>query len=135
MYFIFDNQCSHRLAKGLALLEEGNKRSPIQCTIKHVSELIPGSSTDEEVIIEAGKRSAIIITYDRDFKELRNHAKLYKEHNCGVVFFRSYKNVLIYWEIVLSFINRWEEIKEMCKNRKRPFVLEVSKRGVSELHF
>jgi predicted nuclease of predicted toxin-antitoxin system len=131
MLFIFDNQCSQRLANGLNILEEGNLLSPIQCQVKHIREFIPGSSTDEEVISLAIKLDGIIVTYDRDFKETKLRAKLYKENNVGVVFFRSYKNVLRYWEIVLSFINNWEKLKKMISETQKPFIIEVTKNGLN----
>src|SRR4249920_917400 len=122
MLFIFDNQCSPRLAHGLNILEEGNLLSPFQCQVKHVRDFIPADSKDEEVIALAGKHDAIIITYDRDFKEINLRAKLYKQHNVGIVFFRSYKKVLRYWDIVLSFINHWEDLKKMISEIEKPFI-------------
>ncbi len=133
MLFIFDNQCSQRLANGLNILEEGNKLSPHQCTVKHIKDLIPGNSTDEKVIETAGINKGIIITYDKDFRELKQHYPLYERHKVGVAFFRSPKKVLRYWDIVVSFINHWEKLKENIYNDKAPFAYEVTLRGISKL--
>ena len=131
MLFIFDNNCSPRLSRGLNILEEGNTLSPIQCEVKHIRELIDSNATDIEVIEAAGKYNGIIITYDKDFKELREHAKYYQQYNVGVIFFKSYKKVLRYWDIVLSFVNHWEELKKLVSENNKPFVIEVTLKGIS----
>ncbi len=132
MLFIFDNQCSPRLANGLNILEQGNTLSPYQCEVKHIRELIPSNSDDVDVTKAAGDNEAILITYDRDFKELKQFGELYKQHNVGVVFFRSYKKVLRYWDLVLSFVNHWEELKRKVAETKKPFVFEITLKGISE---
>jgi predicted nuclease of predicted toxin-antitoxin system len=131
MLFIFDNQCSPRLAEGLRILEEGNTLSSIPCTVTHIKDLIPANSSDALVIETAGKNDGVIITYDRDFKDIKNHGQLYAQYKVGVVYFRSYKNVLRYWDLVLSFVNHWEDLKSMVNSTTKPFIIEVTLKGLS----
>jgi predicted nuclease of predicted toxin-antitoxin system len=135
MVFIFDNNCSPRLTKGLSILEEGNSKSPLQSTVYHITDFIPANSPDEDVIKTAGEKSATIVTYDRDFKAIKSHADLYHQHQCGVVFFRSYKDKLIYWDIVVTFIGYWEDIKQKVNTVQKPFILQVTNKGISEMSF
>ncbi len=85
------------------------------------------------VIETAGINKGIIITYDRDFRELKQKFPLYEQHNVGVVFYRSNKKVLRYWDIVVSFISGWEKLKAEINDDNPPFAYEVTLRGVSKL--
>jgi len=131
LHFLFDNQCSQRMATGLNILEEGNDRSLRQSKVSHVKDHIPGNSDDEKVIELAGSLGAVIITYDKGFKTIKQRWALYKQYKVGILYFRSYKDVLRYWDIVESFVGQWEEIKEEVDKTEMPFVIEVTKNGFS----
>ena len=60
---------------------------------------------------------------------------LYKENKVGVVFFHSTSKKMVFWDIVVAYVNNWEEIKQKVKELKPPFILEISKRGVEQKHF
>lgn len=81
------------MAKGLDYLEEGNTLSPFQSKVRHIRDFIPANSDDNEVIKEVGKQNAILITYDKDFKEFKQKWPLYKQYNIGVFWFESTKKV------------------------------------------
>src|SRR5258706_3026439 len=130
LLFILDNQCSPRMASGLRILEEGNERSPYQSEVRHIRELMPANSDDQVVYEFAGQKDAIVITYDRDFKEISQRAKLYKENRVGVIYFRSSKKVLRYWDIVVSFITHWEDLKKLVTETEKPFIIEVTLQGL-----
>lgn len=134
MVLIFDNQCPPNLAKGLNLLEDGNRKNPIKATVKHIRDIINADATDEEIIKYVGKHKGIIITLDKDFKYHKHYYQLYKEHNVGVVFYRSTKG-LNYWEIVKLFINSWDTMKSKIKDERKPFAFEMTKKGISKLSF
>jgi hypothetical protein len=121
------------MATGLNILEEGNTLSPLQCEVRHETELMPGNTDDDKFTVEAGKMNAVIITYDRDFKEVKSKWPLYRKHKVGVVFFRSYKDILRYWDIVVSFINHWEKLKHEVNENNPPFVFEITLKGISKL--
>jgi PIN domain-containing protein len=135
MLFIFDAHCSQRFADGLNLLEEGNTRSPLQAEVKHMKAFLPGNASDEELIEMVGKKNAILITYDRGFKTIKHRYKLYKEHNAAVIFYHSYKDVIHYWDIVVSFIKKWEELKKEINKYEKPFAVEISNTGFKQLTF
>lgn len=119
------------MSLGINILEEGNDRSPYQSEVKHIADFIPRNSDDDLVYALAGQKNAVIVTYDRDFKEISQKANLYKQNKVGVVYFRSYKKVLRYWDIVLSFINHWEDLKRMIAETEKPFIIEVTLQGLS----
>jgi predicted nuclease of predicted toxin-antitoxin system len=134
MLFIFDNNCPPALAKGLNLIEEGNDRSPIKVKVSHVRDFLNENATDEEIIKCAGENKGIIITYDKDFKHIKHYYALYRDFKVGVVFYKSGKH-MNYWEMVKTFINRWEEMKSNVKDSNLPFAFEVNSKGVNKLSF
>lgn len=133
MLFIFDAHCSQRLAEGLNLIEEGNTKSPLQSVIKHIKSFAKGNATDIEIIGILKNEDAILITYDKDFRHDKAYFALYKKYQIGVIFFRSYKDVIHYWDIVKAFIKEWEDIKKMCSTEPKPFAIELNNRGFSKL--
>jgi hypothetical protein len=70
---------------------------------------------------------------DRDFKHLKSYYPLYKKYNAGVVLLKLGKKDSTYWGIVKLLVNNWEDLKEKCKNERRPFVLQISSKGVARL--
>lgn len=133
--YIFDENYSFRLAEGLKLIEEGNLRSKVKIVITHIKFLGLLGATDERIIEEAGKHNGIIITLDKDFKHMKHYYSLYTKHKTGVVIFRSSKGVIHYWDIVKSFINRWEELKEAVSKEPFPFAFQINSKGIQKLEF
>src|ERR1700722_10652859 len=108
MLFILDANCPKKIAEGLDLLEQGNKRSDIHAKVRHITKLTLANSTDEEVIELTGRNKGVLITYDKGFKTNKHRYQLYKEHYIGVILFHSFKEAIYYWDIVTSFVSRWE---------------------------
>jgi predicted nuclease of predicted toxin-antitoxin system len=48
-------------------------------------------SKDEDIIIAASNRNAIIITHDADFRRIKHYKPILLEHNVGFVFFKTPK--------------------------------------------
>jgi len=135
MKYIFDENFSHRLAQGLNLIEQGNLKSKVQAEITHVKFLDLEGKTDEKIIEIAGKNNGIIITMDKDFRHMKHYFALYKMHKTGVVIFRSSKGKLSYWDIVKSFINKWEDLKESIVCESTPFAFQINTKGIQRLTF
>jgi len=135
MTYIFDENYSYRLAEGLRLIEEGNLRSKIKIEITHVKLLHLEGATDEQLIEAAGNCNGIIITMDKDFKHIKHYYSLYKKHKTGAIIFRSSKGIIHYWDIVKSFINRWEELKKEISNATLPFAYQINSKGIQKLSF
>ena len=121
--------CSPKIAEGLNLLKEGNKRSPIHAKVMHITKLIKANATDEQVIEVTGRNKGTIVTFDKGFKTIKLRYKLYKQHNIGVILFHSYKEVVYYWDFVKAFILKWEQLKEAIKKEKIPFLYEITTSG------
>jgi predicted nuclease of predicted toxin-antitoxin system len=135
MIYIFDENYSYRLAQGLILIEQGNFKSKFPIEITHVKLLGLEGSNDERLIEEAGKRNGVIITMDKDFRHMKHYYSFYKKYKTGVIIFRSSKGVIHYWDIVKSFINKWEELKEAISNDLLPFAYQINMKGIQKLPF
>lgn len=130
MHLIFDANFSHRLSAGLDILNKGNSDKFIK--IDHADTLLGAGATDEEIIHEAGKTKAIIISQDDDFKRIRSNKLLIKALGVGYVLYRPPKHGCRYWEIVNAFILCWPKLKETLSTAKTPFIFELNKSG--QLH-
>lgn len=135
MLYIFDENYSYRLANGLSLIEQGNFKSKFPVEITHVKLLGLEGASDERLIEEAGKRNGVIITMDKDFRHMKHYYSLYKKYSTGVIIFRSSKGVIHYWDIVKSFISKWEELKEEVSNDNLPFAYQINLKGIQKLTF
>jgi predicted nuclease of predicted toxin-antitoxin system len=135
MKFIFDENFSHRLAEGLNLIEQGNFKSKVQIEITHVKLLGLSGAMDEQIIENAGKSKSIIVTMDKDFKHKKHYYSLYKQHKAGVIIFMSSNKAIHYWDIVKSFINKWEELKAEIINNSPPFAYQINMKGIQKLPF
>ena len=135
MFFLFDENVPYKFVKGLSLIEEANNKSKIRVTITHPKDAGNEGATDEEQIVYAGKNKGIIVSFDKDFRHMKSYYPLYKEHNVGAVIINLSKKENNYWGIVKSIINKWEELKVKLSSEKRPFIYEITSRGIERRDF
>lgn len=143
MIFIFDENFSPRMTRGLSLLEEGNNSSDFgNAEVWHILDLAEhlnfpkseqtGSYSDKEVIKIAGQKSGIIFTQDSDFKRHKHYFPLYKENNVGVVFYNESKLIRGYWPLLIYTIKKWEDIKEKISVTAVPFCFALTRTGIEQ---
>ena len=130
MYFLFDENVPYKFVQGLSLIEEANNKSTVKATVTHPRLLGKAGAPDQEIIRIAGSNNGIIISFDKDFKHVKSYYPLYKQYQVGIVFLKLTKAESNYWGIVKLVINKWEELKLLLKEKSRPFVYEISKRGI-----
>lgn len=126
MKLIFDENVPNKLVEGLISLTF--LASNLNTEISSVKLLNKPGTPDEEVLELVGK-NGILITYDKDFKTQRNLYSIIKEYNIGVFFIRQPK-IKTSWDLVQLVIQHWKEILEKAETEKRPFLFEVTKKGV-----
>lgn len=135
MLIIFDENFPHNLAKGLDTIEQSNNNSILKCQITHPKFLEIEGIKDAPLIEYAGRYNAIIITHDKDFKDVKSKGAIYVQHKVGVFFFKFKKKEYSYWGIVKVFINQFEAIKKIIIEEPTPFVYEISSSGVQRFQF
>ena len=95
MLIIFDENFPQKIAEGLNLIESTNRDTILHCEITHPYLINKGGTEDDDWITYAGKKDAIIMTFDKDFKDIKAKGRLYNEHKVGVFFFKFDKKELL----------------------------------------
>jgi hypothetical protein len=135
MFLLFDENVPYKFVRGLALIEEGNHKRIIKPIIKHPRDVPNEGASDEDQIKYAGKKEGIIISFDKDFKHMKSYYPLYRDHKVGTVILNLTKKENNYWGIVKNVIMRWEELKPKLHNTPRPFIYEITVRGIEKRDF
>ena len=132
MLIIFDENFPQKIAEGLNIIESTNRDTILRCEITHPYLLKKGGTEDDDWIKYAGKNNAIIMTFDKDFKDIKAKGRLYHEHKVGVFFFKLDKKEKMYWQIVKLFINNFDSMKKIMIEVEKPFVYRISSKGFPE---
>jgi hypothetical protein len=91
-------------------------------------------ATDPELIKAAGA-NGVVFTKDKDFKQIKLYTKVIEETGAKVLFFKSSKKMIFFWDMLTALVVRWEEIKEKLSGKKPPYVYEFDiKKGITEQH-
>jgi hypothetical protein len=136
MLFVFDENFSKNLAAGLHLLEKSNPASKIPVDVTSAELFMGKRGAADPVLYEAvGKAGGVVITKDKDFKQVKLLDGVIEEHKAKVLFFRSSKKLILFWDILIAMVENWEEIKEKLNNDAPPHVYEFDIRsGISPRH-
>jgi predicted nuclease of predicted toxin-antitoxin system len=137
MLFVFDENFSKHLAEGLHLLEKSNPSNKIAVDVTS-AEVLMGrrGATDPELYKAAGKRGGVLFTKDKDFRQIKIYEKIIEQHRAKVLFLKSSKKMIYFWDILIAIVNRWDEIKEKLSDDAPPYIYEFDiKHGISERHF
>jgi predicted nuclease of predicted toxin-antitoxin system len=135
MFLLFDENVPYKFVKELALIEEANFKSNIHPIITHPRDVPNEGASDEEQIEYAGKNEGIIISFDKDFKHMKSYYPLYREFKVGAVIINLTKKESNYWGIVRNIIKNWEDLKSKLELAERPFIFEITIRGIERRDF
>ena len=135
MRFIFDENFSKRLAEGLDLLEKSNPGSKIPVDVISSEALMGCRGSSDEDIIKAMGIDGVLITKDKDFKQIKLLKGVIEPCNAKVLFYKSSNKLVFFWDLLTATVTRWEEIKEVLNRPTPPFVYEFDiRKGVKECH-
>lgn len=130
MLFVFDENFSKNLATGMDLLEKSNPHRKIFVDVTSAEVLMGRRGADDPELYEkVGKLKGAVITKDKDFKEIKLYESVIKEHRAKVLFFKSSKKMIFFWDILKATIDKWEDIKEKLENEAPPYCYEFDIRG------
>lgn len=122
---LIDENLSESLAEGLNKLQIPNGDGIEVTSI--IKEFYRGIK-DEEWIPAWSKKDGIVITQDIRISKNKSQAQLLVESKLGVFFIKPPKNFR-YWDKVKMIVNFWQDIVEVIKTSKRPFLCEITLRG------
>ncbi len=119
----------------MELLEKSNPHSTIPVDIISAEALMGRRGATDAEIIEAAGENGIVITKDKDFKQIKILTKVIETNGAKVLFFKPSSKMIFFWDILIAIVNRWEEIKEKMSRDKPPYVYEFDiRKGISEYH-
>ena len=113
---VLDEQIAPNVATALAALGY---------PVEHVSAVdgLGKRSPDVKVLEYCGKHGCLLMTIDRKMSSRPQERAAIKEFNVGVFFIRSGRNdVLLPPKIASLILNRWDEIVDIGRNEKHPFM-------------
>ena len=111
MLFIFDENFSKNLAEGLNLLEKSNPSSIIPVDVISAEKLMGRRGASDPELIEAAGSDGIVITKDKDFKQIKLYTDIIEATGAKVLFFKPSKKLIFFWDILSATVERWEEMK------------------------
>jgi hypothetical protein len=129
MHFLFDAQMPVKLAEGIAILDQENRHGEIKIQVSHADNLLGKGATDEQVIHKASEIDAIIFSQDDDFKRIKTNKALIKQLGLGYVLYKPPQRGSRYWEISVSVVLAWEDLKEKINSIQKPFILKINRKG------
>lgn len=135
MLFVFDENFSKKLAEGLNLLENSNPHSTIPVSVIAAEDLMGRRGATDEELIKAAGATGVVITKDKDFRQIKLYSKVIEETGAKVLFFKPSKKLIFFWDQLIAIVTQWQEIKEALTKEAPPYVYEFDiRKGIKECH-
>lgn len=119
MRIYFDENFSRRIASGMREFQDARPSEGVD-VIWCPDEFGRGAA-DEDWIPTIASKHGVVLTQDLNIHRTRAQWELCQQNKIGVIFFKPPKVGWSHWIIVREVVNRWEEIKHVAANQKRPF--------------
>jgi hypothetical protein len=117
-----DENMAPQLARALDVIQE-HLNSEEKKAIKVISlkdEFHQGIK-DEEWIPIIGEQGGIVITQDRRIWHSRHQRELYMQYGVGIIFLKSPKTGMTFWQMFKHLVEWWDDIKQIARKNKPPF--------------
>jgi len=105
MTFFFDNNISIKIVKAIRLIQE-------EIDVKHITEDLPGDTTDEKLLEHVGNNEFILITKDKNISKRKHELLAFKKYSVRA-FILTGKNSSR-WQDIKQIIMAWEEMKRLA---------------------
>jgi hypothetical protein len=127
MDFYFDENLPPRVANALNALEEGEMDN-----VYNIQDAFGKGILDPDLYPLLKKVNGILITIDLKMLSRKNEYGLIKTLGITVIFLciPKHENFVFKYRTI---IDKWEEIKRVCKENKHPFMCKIKMRGVLEI--
>lgn len=127
MTFFLDENLPERVALALDALEgaDGN-------IVKHTALEFGKGVQDPDLIPKIKKCNGILITNDDKMKSRKQEYEIIREEGVSVFFISLPKGAPFELKYK-TIINKWEEIKKICRKNKHPFMCKIKMRGETDI--
>ena len=127
MDFYFDENLPLRVANAINALEEGEEDN-----IYHTEIAFERSIKDPDLYRKIKEKNGILVT--NDLKMLTRKTEYDLIHSLEItVIFISLPSGASFALRYRTIINKWEEIKQICRKNKHPFLCRIKMRGETEI--
>lgn len=117
-----DENIAPQLARAMNIVQEHlnfEEKKPIE--VLSLKDTFHEGIKDEEWIPKVGQEKGIIITQDRRIQFSRHQKDLYLQHGVGIIFLKSPKDGMTFWQMFTHLVTWWAEIKQIARHHKPPF--------------
>ena len=119
--YIDENIAPH-LARAMNIIQEHlNFEEKKAIEVLSLKDIFHEGIKDEEWIPLVGKEHAIIITQDRNIQFSKHQRTLYLSHGVGIIFLKSPKVGMTFWQMFKHLVDWWDDIKQIARHHKPPF--------------
>jgi predicted nuclease of predicted toxin-antitoxin system len=125
---VFDENVPNGIVDALISLFPFSTDRKMDITSVHL--LGQRSASDEDVLHLVGKNGAII-TYDKDFKTHKALSHIIKENKIGCFWVRQ-PHKTNFLDLAKTLVSHWDKILKIANDEQKPFLYEVTKKGVEK---
>lgn len=117
-----DENMAPQLARALNIIQEHlNSEEKKTITVLSIKDAFKEGIADEDWIPTVGKEKGIVITQDRRIQSSRHQRELYMQHGVGIIFLKSPKSGMTFWQMFKHIVDWWDEIKQIARKNTPPF--------------
>lgn len=129
MDFYFDENLPIRVANAINALEEGE-----QYNVYHTVITFGHGIKDLDLYPLIKEKNGILVTNDLKMLSRKNEYELIVSTGITVVFINMTRgaNFVLKYKTI---INKWEEIKNICRKNNHPFMCKIKMRGETEVWY
>jgi hypothetical protein len=117
-----DENMAPQIARALNVVQEHlNSEEKKAIEVISLKDAFHEGIKDEEWIPIIGKQNGIVITQDRRIWHSRHQRELYMQYGVGIIFLKSPKTGMTFWQMFKHLIEWWDDIKQIARKNKPPF--------------
>jgi len=117
-----DENMAPQLARAMDIIQEHlNSEEKKAIKVLSLKDEFGEGIKDEEWIPIVGKEKGIVITQDRRIQFSRHQRELYMQHGVGIIFLKSQKTGMSFWQMFNHIVHWWDDIKIIARKHTPPF--------------
>jgi hypothetical protein len=117
-----DENLAPQLAKALDIIQDHlNNEEKKAIKVLSLTDVFYEGIKDEDWIPLIGREKGVVITQDRRIQHSRHQRELYLYYGVGIIFLKSTKTGLSFWQMFKHIVLWWDDIKQIVRKNEPPF--------------